>query len=328
MSDAPQIRTISFDNPETIRAAIQNHEDFEIGGCQKRMSEAVLFVEREIGSEGMTSRVYTKGRAAALLVSIALPAVGIATTAALSAHNLATLNPDYEVLKRPIDGAIRLIYVKDAPTLRDHASDAYKRAASASSEAINSVSESWNKHAPNKEAVVELAASVVPKFLSKRTKDKFSAATATENKEDELAQTAIKIQSLQTHLDHAASTYAEHNKTNEFIVCLYAVGIAMAACDGHFDDEEALILKEYVVGASSLVLPTAIQKSLEKLTKNPPIFEQAMLYVEKLDRAVWPVIDDILTVISEADGEVSKDELAFMDQWQAFKTNSEHGSAA
>lgn len=327
MSEQAKKRTIPFDNKEGIQNAVKNHENFEIGGCQGRMSEAVLFVERTIGSEGMTSRIYTKGRATALLIGIALPAVGVATTAALAAHKLATINPDYEVVKRPIDGVVGLIYVKGLPTLGDDIADAYNKATRVASEAVDTVTESWNKHAPSKEAVIGLAMSGVPSFLSRRAAEdeqsSVASSSGTPGNDSNLAQTAVKIQSLQQNLERASTQFAEQNKTNEFIVCLYAVGIAMAACDGKFDDEEAAILKEYILGASSLAAPSIVQTSLQKLTQSPPDFDEAIVYVKKLDPVVWPVIDDILTLISEADGVVCEDEQAFFARWQDFKKSYE-----
>ncbi len=331
VSKEQTFRTIPFDRQDAIVKAIKTHENFEIGGCQKRMGEAILFVERTIGAEGMTSRVYTKGRATALLVSMALPAVGVATTAAIAAHNLATINPDYEIAKRPIDGVLRLAYVKDDPTLGDHVSGAYRKAEGASLEAINSVTETWEKHAPSREAVTELALSAVPSFLRKKKISEQSGDAGAEvdgpggaeiagTNETILVHEAVQIRSLQQKLEKAAAIYEEQNRTNEFVVCLYAIGIAMAACDGHFDDEEASILKNCVLGASAAAMPSAMQAALAKLTQSPPSFDEALIYVEKLGPDAWPVIDDVLAVISQADGEVSASELEFLNKWQGYKT--------
>lgn len=44
-----------------------------------------------------------------------------------------------------------------------------------------------------------------------------------------------------------------------------------------------------------------------------------MIFVGKLDKAVWPIIDDIITVVSEADGQISEEEKIFIEKWQAYK---------
>ncbi|EGY00015.1 hypothetical protein AZA_31036 [Nitrospirillum viridazoti Y2] len=117
MSQDAELRTIACDDQTGIVAALRNRESFEVGGCHERMADAVLFLERQIGALGLTSRVYTKGRLASLALLPGVAAVGLA------AHNLATLNPDYEIMKRPIDQALRVTFVKNDPDLSDHVED-------------------------------------------------------------------------------------------------------------------------------------------------------------------------------------------------------------
>jgi hypothetical protein len=182
MAGDTEIRTISFDQPDDIMAAIRNRATFQVGGCDGRMSEAVLFIERAIGGEGLTSRVYTKGRFAAMaLLGSPAAAIGIA------AHNIATWNPDYEIMKRPIDKMLRVSYTKDAPSWAETAmgaasavgqgisdaanmtaavaseaaaaigqgvADAAEKTTSIASDTANSIADAWDKHAPSKEAVV------------------------------------------------------------------------------------------------------------------------------------------------------------------------------
>lgn len=77
---------------------------------RKNMSEVVETVEKMIESMGMSCRIYTKGRSAAL---IAVPVVGLSyAIAALGIHNLATWNPDYELAKNLITGTLTITYKK------------------------------------------------------------------------------------------------------------------------------------------------------------------------------------------------------------------------
>lgn len=319
MPETKKLRTIPFDDQKAIADAIKNHENFEIGGCQNRMGDAVLFAERVIGSEGMASRVYTKGRAATLLVGVALP------LAAIAAHNLATAYPDYEIIKRPIDKALLLIYVKDDPTITDHVSETYSKVASGASRAMNSAGEVWDEKVPSREQVLStlFPYQIVSRKKSKDGNDSSPGgkdAVQIEVSDLDQAETAAKVIALQKRLDQAAERYKEQNKSNEFIICIFAVGAAMAACDGNFDHEEESALKEFVLGVSSTAVPNPIKVSLEKLVEQPPTFEQAILYVEKLDTAAWPLIDNILTVVSELDGVVSDEEIFFIEQWAAYKS--------
>lgn len=323
MSVEEELRVISFDDQEAIRLAIVNHETFEIGGCQGRMSEAVLFAERAIGSFGMTSRVYTRGR-----LGMAIPVAGLAAIAAIAAHNLATLYPDYEVIKRPIDGFVRLVYVKNLPDISDHISDVYQKATVTTSQVFEAVGQTWDQHVPNRDIIVNSVRNSIPRVTlfrksTTRTVDGGTESTVTiieqGTENSDLPNAAARILELEQHLENAANVYAEHNKSVEFVMCLFAVGAAIAACDGHFDDEEKDSLKEFVLGASALTAPGRLQSGLEKLIQNPPSFEETMIFVGKLDKAVWPIIDDIIAVVSEADGQISEEEKIFIEKWQAYK---------
>ncbi|MDV7341823.1 hypothetical protein RYZ26_19665 [Terasakiella sp. A23] len=305
MSGQQEFKTISFDDKEAIVEAIKEHQSFEIGACQKRMSEAILFVERTIGAEGMTSRVYTKGRAAAIL----LPhIVSVATATAIAAHNLITLNPDYEVLKRPINGVLRLIYVKDDPTLKDRAANTYEKAKSRTAQTLDAFANACHN-------------------LSEGLKTSSKENVSAEGNVSEHTQ-AANILTLQNHLAKAREVFEEQNKTNEFIVCLYAVGVSIASCDGNFDDDEKDALKKHILGLSAVKLPTKIENALNQITQHQPTFDEAMIYVEKLGPSSWPVIDDLLTAISGADGYVSEEETTYLAQWEEFKKESEKSNVA
>jgi len=76
------------------------------------MGEAVEAVEKMIESLGMSCRVYTKGRSAALAAELAVPLVGWAAAAAMGIHNLATWNPDYEIAKNIVTGTLTVNYKK------------------------------------------------------------------------------------------------------------------------------------------------------------------------------------------------------------------------
>ncbi len=131
MADDIEIRIISFDQADDITAAIRRRETFEVGGCHGRMSEAVQFVERAIGGEGLRSRVYTKGRYAAMAPALIGSPIGVFAAIGMAAHHIATWDPDYEIMKRPIDKMLRVSYVKDTPDLTVKAADVVSDAAAA-----------------------------------------------------------------------------------------------------------------------------------------------------------------------------------------------------
>lgn len=136
------------------------------------------------------------------------------------------------------------------------------------------------------------------------------------NKENEIEKIKEELNKLVLKI---TKHYHGQQKFEQFIICLIAVGVAMAACDGDVDENEVRDLREYVLGAMGGALPAHIENKIGELFKTPPRFEQAMLYVAKLDQEVWPMIDIILAVVSEADGEVLKSERHFLQQWEAYK---------
>ncbi|WP_417826830.1 hypothetical protein [Thalassospira povalilytica] len=158
--------------------------------------------------------------------------------------------------------------------------------------------------------------------VSQKSKEKEQSKLINASYNAGLAENLIQIRDLEQQLAKAAEHYMEQNKSNEFVICLFAVGAAIAACDGEFHGDEEMHLREFIMGASTQTAPPSLQEAFQTLLTRPPTFDEAMLYVKKLDRGVWPVIDDILTVVSEADGKLSEEELTFIGQWNEFKTNT------
>ena len=76
------------------------------------MGEAIDKLERMLKNKGLKSRVYTKGRSAAIIGELAVPLVGWASVAAIGIHNLATWNTDYEIAKNIVTGTLTVNYKK------------------------------------------------------------------------------------------------------------------------------------------------------------------------------------------------------------------------
>ncbi len=117
--------------------------------------------------------------------------------------------------------------------------------------------------------------------------------------------------------------YKNQHKFDQYIICLMSVGVAAAACNGEIHQAAIRDLREYVLGEVHRVLPLSVEEKIQQLLEHPPSFNQAMLYVEPLDQMVWPVIDNILAVVSEANGAVSQANQNFIRQWESYKTVKE-----
>lgn len=107
------VYSINSISNEAVSELIAERRSFVLENVARlSMSEAIETLEKIIESKGMTCRVYTKGRVAAVGV-FAVPnpvtaAVSLGTAAFIGAHKLATFNPDYEIAKNMATGTITL----------------------------------------------------------------------------------------------------------------------------------------------------------------------------------------------------------------------------
>ncbi|MDH0897568.1 MULTISPECIES: hypothetical protein [unclassified Pseudomonas] len=111
------MKTIQYEalSTEELTSLIRNKQTFEVVGLSGRMGSAVSIVENKIETAGLRCRIYTVGRIAAAGGSFfggITGLVGVASAISIAAHNLATLNPDYEIAKYPIDNSITVKYKK------------------------------------------------------------------------------------------------------------------------------------------------------------------------------------------------------------------------
>jgi len=101
---------------ETLAELIAQKASFQIVAV-KNISSVVNKLEGIIEQKGLRCRVYTEYRSASL-ASMAIPTgvtqlAGFASAIGIAAHNLATLNPDYEIGKNKPAGRVTVIYKKD-----------------------------------------------------------------------------------------------------------------------------------------------------------------------------------------------------------------------
>lgn len=101
---------------DTIKQKIINKESFTIEKVEAmRFASTVETIEKIIESNGLKCRVYTVGRIATAGASIfggITGVVGVLSSAAIAAHNIATWNPDYEIGKNFFGSSIHVEYKK------------------------------------------------------------------------------------------------------------------------------------------------------------------------------------------------------------------------
>ncbi|MDR7285695.1 hypothetical protein J2X84_004545 [Pseudomonas corrugata] len=106
---------------------IMAHESFVLEcGEYDRYSNTLTWLEQAIEKRGMSVRVYMRARrlsmgsfagiagvsAVGAPVALGAIAIGMVAGVGIAAHNLATLNPDYEIGKHPLGSTLYVDYKK------------------------------------------------------------------------------------------------------------------------------------------------------------------------------------------------------------------------
>lgn len=110
------LKPISFNEKENLKRAILDHESFFVSDTYGIQSVAVKWLENEIENNGMKCRIYSgyrKGILAGAFIPTGLTQVtALIGGVAMAAHNLITLNPDYEICKEVVGDGIEVTYRK------------------------------------------------------------------------------------------------------------------------------------------------------------------------------------------------------------------------
>lgn len=101
---------------QTVSDLISQKASFAVMNVPKgKQSTATEVVERTIESAGMKCRVRTANRGWAVgALSVLTLGGAAAAAAAVGVHNLATINPDYEVIKEMFGSDIQVEYIGSA----------------------------------------------------------------------------------------------------------------------------------------------------------------------------------------------------------------------
>jgi len=100
---------------EKLKELLTERRSFEVTGLSGRIGDGVKFVEKAIESKGLRCRIYTYGRitaAGASLFGGITGVLGLASAVGMAAHNVVTLNPDYEIAKHLVDNMLTVKYCK------------------------------------------------------------------------------------------------------------------------------------------------------------------------------------------------------------------------
>lgn len=168
------------------------------------------------------------------------------------------------------------------------------------------------------------AGAVAGALLDEEHKNKINDAYVegkNEGKKEESARNALKIAKLEKKLEQAKSSFASTKKTQEFYTGLFAIGIAIANCDGEISKEELRDIKEFSCGAAAQQMPNLVD-TIDILVKNPPSFEESLSYVrEYIPVNQYHIITDLLEIVALADGKKDGREAMFIRDWKKQISN-------
>ena len=100
---------------DRMRELVVENKTFEVVNVALgKQSLVVKVIESAIEERGKTCRVRTNGRGFAA-AALAIPTLGasLAAGAAIAAHNLATKDPDYEIIKDMFGSGVKVVYFKN-----------------------------------------------------------------------------------------------------------------------------------------------------------------------------------------------------------------------
>jgi hypothetical protein len=103
-----KFKSVSFSELKAggAKLLVDEYQSFEVFSLEGKQSDAIDILEKLIESRKLSCRVYTANRLAVAGGALFGGVTGIfslASVVAIAAHNLATLNPDYEIIKYMVD---------------------------------------------------------------------------------------------------------------------------------------------------------------------------------------------------------------------------------
>ncbi|MGI2122393.1 hypothetical protein ACRN9J_09360 [Shewanella baltica] len=131
------------------------------------------------------------------------------------------------------------------------------------------------------------------------------------------AENALQIEKLSNKLSQVLEKLKSHDEHFKAIIAMEAVGVACAACDGDFSDNEREEIGEFVKGMIAQSIPKVIKEKIQSIYDNPPTVKEAFLLAKDSDISL-DVYEDLIRFVMEIDG-IKPEEEAFVQAWNQLK---------
>jgi hypothetical protein len=138
------------------------------------------------------------------------------------------------------------------------------------------------------------------------------------------ASAAQKYQQKMAAFAERFATYQDYEKT---IVAYYAIGCAIAYCDGEISAVEKQELDDFVAGCTAGNLPLHLKETIVSLYDNPPSLIQAVKFSEKANLSKQD-IEDLIELVALADNNINADEENFIARWKKISHKFDAKSVA
>ncbi|QKF67818.1 putative membrane protein [Arcobacter venerupis] len=136
-------------------------------------------------------------------------------------------------------------------------------------------------------------------------------------KNEKIAELNKKAEKYEEELKKAISQFQGDKEYFNYIIASTAMGMAVANADGEISSEELIEINEFVGGMASLNYPQHIVTQIEEFKNNPPSFNEAMKYLERVSESNYESIKNLIELVIEADGFIHEKEKAFLEAFNS-----------
>jgi len=131
------------------------------------------------------------------------------------------------------------------------------------------------------------------------------------------AEVREEMVALEKKLILAFKKLKSHDKHFQAIIALEAVGVACAACDGDFSENEKEEIGEFVHGMMSQSIPEGVKERIQKIYDTPPSVKEAFK-LAKDSGVSLDIYESLIQFVMDIDG-VKEQERVFVQAWSQLK---------
>lgn len=131
------------------------------------------------------------------------------------------------------------------------------------------------------------------------------------------AEGLLEMKRLEEKLIAALTKLKSHDSHFKAIIALEAVGVACAACDGDFSDNEKEEIGEFVKGMLAQSIPEDVKARIQSIYDNPPTVKEAYLLAAASGVSL-DIYEDLIQFVMQIDG-IKEEERVFVQAWSQLK---------